>query len=42
LDHSTETPAVWARWRKWILLLLALVVAWILAESAVAWNFFEG
>ena len=24
------------------LLVLALAAAWVLAESAVAWNFFEG
>ena len=42
LDHAAETPGIWARHRKWILLVLALVAAWVLAESAVAWNFFEG
>jgi len=42
LDHSAETPEIWARYRKWILLVLALLVAWVLAESAIAWNFFEG
>ncbi len=42
LDHSTETPEIWARHRKWVLLALALVAVWVLAESALAWNFFEG
>lgn len=42
LDHAAETPEIWARHRKWFLLVLALAVAWVLAESAVAWNFFEG
>jgi hypothetical protein len=42
LDHAAETPEIWARHRKWILLVLALVVAWVLAESAVAWDFYEG
>ena len=42
LDHSAETPEIWARHRKWILLVLALLFAWVLAESATAWNFFEG
>jgi Ca2+/H+ antiporter len=42
LDHSAETPAAWVRWRKWILLLLALLAAWVLAETLVAWNFYEG
>jgi hypothetical protein len=42
LDHAADTPGVWTRYRKWIVLLLALAAAWVLAESAVAWNFFEG
>ncbi len=42
LDHSAETPVAWARHRRWILLLLALLLGWFLAESAMAWNFFEG
>ena len=42
LDHAAETPEILARHRKWFLLVLALAVAWVLAESAVAWNFFEG
>jgi hypothetical protein len=42
LDHAADTPGIWARHRKWILLVLALAAAWVLAESAVAWNFFEG
>jgi hypothetical protein len=42
LDHAAEGPEVWARYRKWILLALALLAAWVLAESAIAWNFFEG
>ncbi len=42
LDHSADTPGVWVRCRKWVLLVLALLIAWLLAESAVAWNFYEG
>ena len=42
LDHAAETPEIWARHRKWILLVLALAAAWVMGESAVAWNFFEG
>lgn len=42
LDHSADKPGAWVRYRKWVLLLLALLVAWVLAESAVAWNFYEG
>ncbi|MEI7651954.1 MAG: hypothetical protein WCJ96_08100 [Verrucomicrobiota bacterium] len=42
LDHADETPNLWVRHRRWLLIVFALVVAWVLAESAVAWNFFEG
>ncbi len=42
LDHSADQPGAWVRYRKWVLLLLALLIAWVLAESAVAWNFYEG
>lgn len=42
LDHAVDTPDFWVRYRKWVLLGLALLIAWILAESAVAWNFYEG
>jgi hypothetical protein len=42
LDHSTETPEIWVRYRKWILSVLALLIVWVLAESALAWNFYEG
>ena len=42
LDHAAETPEIWSRHRKWVLLALALAAAWVLAESAVAWTFFEG
>lgn len=42
LDHATDTPTVWARHRRWILVVLALAAAWVLAESASAWNFFDG
>jgi hypothetical protein len=42
LDHSADKPGAWVRYRKWVLLALGLLLAWVLAESAVAWNFFEG
>ena len=42
LDHSADNPGAWVRHRKWLLLVLALLIAWVFAESAVAWNFFEG
>jgi hypothetical protein len=42
LDHSADTPAAWVRYRKWVLLGLGLLLAWVLVESAGAWNFYEG
>jgi hypothetical protein len=42
LDHADETPEIWVRHRKWFLLALGVFLAWFLAESAAAWNFFEG
>jgi hypothetical protein len=42
LDHAAERPEVWTRYRKWFLLGLVLLATWVLAESAIAWNFYEG
>lgn len=42
LDHAADKPGAWVRYRKWVLLALGLLLAWVLAESAVAWNFYEG
>ena len=28
--------------RRWLLLLGALALAWLIVESALAWNFFDG
>lgn len=42
LDHADETPALWTRHRKWLLLVLGALLAWFLAESAAGWGFYEG
>ena len=42
LDHADETPALWARHRKWQLVILGFLLAWVLAESATGWGFYEG
>jgi hypothetical protein len=42
LDHADETPALWARHRKWLLLILGGLLAWFLAESATGGGFYEG
>lgn len=41
-DHAEEQPPVWVRHRKVILLTLGILLAWFLAESAAAWDFYEG
>jgi hypothetical protein len=42
LDHADETPVLWARHRKWLLLVLGGLLAWFLVESAAGWGFYEG
>ena len=42
LDHADDRPGVWVENRRWVLLGLALLLAWLAYESAVAWNFFDG
>ena len=42
LDHADETPVLWARHRKWLLLVLGALFAWFLVESAAGWGFYEG
>ena len=42
LDHADETPALWTRHRKWLLLVLGALLAWFLVESAAGWGFYEG
>ena len=42
LDHADDKPGVWVRHRRWLLILFALILAWVIAESVVGWGFFEG
>ena len=42
VDTARTTPGFWLRHRRWLVILLALGLAWLVAESALAWNFFEG
>ena len=42
LDHADETPALWDRHRKWLLLVPWALLAWSLVESAAGWGFYEG
>lgn len=41
LDHADETPTFWVRHRRWLWLVMVLWMVWVVAESAVAWNFFD-
>jgi len=40
-DPSKE-PIAWGRYRKILYLILALILGWFIAESILAWNFFDG
>lgn len=42
LDHADDKPTFWTRHRRWLWVVMALATAWVLAESVLAWNFFEG
>jgi hypothetical protein len=42
VDPTDDKPGFWIEHRRWLLLLVALLLAWLLVESAPAWNFFEG
>jgi hypothetical protein len=42
LDHADDKPGIWVRHRRWLLIVLALFLGWLIAESIVGWNFFEG
>jgi len=41
MGSPTDKPSFWFRHRKWITLVLALLAGWLIAESILAWNFFE-
>jgi hypothetical protein len=40
--NPAQEPIAWGRYRKILYLILALVLGWLLAESILAWNFFDG
>jgi hypothetical protein len=42
VDHAADQPVIWMRYRRALLIALALVLAWFLMEMVTAWNFFEG
>lgn len=42
VESVRATPGFWMRHRRWFVLPLALFLAWLVADSALAWNFFEG
>ena len=37
-----EPSRFWVRYRRFFILLCVLIGSWILAESILAWNFFDG
>lgn len=42
VDPTDDKPGFWVEHRRWLLLLGALLLAWLIVESALAWNFLEG
>ena len=42
VDPTDDKPGFWIEHRRWLLLLGALALAWLIVESALAWNFFDG
>jgi|APGre2960657444_1045066.scaffolds.fasta_scaffold06178_6 hypothetical protein len=42
VDHAADQPVIWIRYRRVLLIALALWLAWLLMELVTAWNFFEG
>ena len=41
-DLTRREPGFWVRHRRWLTIAIALLLAWLVVESALAWNFFEG
>jgi hypothetical protein len=42
VDPTDDQPGFWVEHRRWLLLLGALLLAWFIVETALAWNFLEG
>ena len=41
--QTPEEPSrFWVRYRRFFILVFALIAGWIIAESILAWNFFDG
>jgi len=42
VDPTDDKPGLWIEHRRWLLLVGALALAWLIVESALAWNFLDG
>ena len=42
VDPTDDKPGFWIEHRRWLLLVGALALAWLIVESALAWNFLDG
>ena len=42
LDHADDRPGFWVENRRWLLAVIALLLAWTIYNSAAAWTFFDG
>ena len=42
VDPADDQPGFWIEHRRWLLLVGALLLAWLIVESALAWDFLDG
>jgi hypothetical protein len=42
VDPADDKPGFWIEYRRWLLLGGGLLLAWLIVESALAWNFLDG
>ena len=42
VDPADDQPSFWIEHRRWLLLVGALLLAWLIVESALAWDFLDG
>lgn len=42
MDHADDRPGFWVENRRWLLAVIGLLLAWVIYDSVVAWNFFDG
>lgn len=41
-DHADDRPGFWVEHRRWLLLVIAILLGWFFYESANGWAFLDG